>query len=334
MRLVSTSALLVLALLLAAAGAGGGPAAPSSSAVVASITDGDTLRLTSGDRVRLLQIDTPELGSSECYSRAARTALLQRVPVGSGVELEIDPRLDRVDRYGRLLRYVHRGTTNVNVALVRAGAAAPYFYAGDLGRYATRLLADARAARAARRGLWGACPSTALDPYRQVDTGPSGGRTRGFVGGGCDPNYAGGCVPPYPPDLDCADLRARGIPTPVKVVGADPHHLDGDGDGLGCEPPRYERGRRAASVREEWHRNSGVAADEHRSRDRFRAVAVAHLVECGVECDRAPVLAQAQLHAIGVLEVREGDADERDPPPRDQRSCVCEEALGGGEDRR
>jgi endonuclease YncB( thermonuclease family) len=211
---------------------------PLAGDVVASVTDGDTLRLTSGERVRLLQIDSPELGTGECYSRAARTALLQRAPVGSRVELEVDPRLDRADRFGRLLRYVHRGSMNVNVALVRAGAAAPYFYGGDLGRYASRLLSEARDAKAARRGLWGACPGTPLDPYRQVETGRGGGTARGFVGAGCDPNYAGGCVPPYPPDDDCADLRARGIPTPVRVVGDDPHHLDGDGDGLGCEPPR------------------------------------------------------------------------------------------------
>lgn len=239
MRRASTSALILLALVLAGSGASGGPTASRTAAVVASITDGDTLRLTTGDRVRLLQIDTPELGSGECYSRAARSALLQRVPVGSRVDLELDPSLDRIDRYGRLLRYVHRGSMNVNVALVRAGAAAPYFYGGDLGRYSTRLLFEARRARAARRGLWGACPSTVLDPYAQVDTGAGrGGGARGFGAIGCDPNYAGGCVPPYPPDVDCADLRARGIPTPVRVVGADPHHLDGDGDGLGCEPPR------------------------------------------------------------------------------------------------
>lgn len=238
MRLVPAAALIVLALALAVAAASGGPASSHASDVVASITDGDTLRLVTGERVRLLQIDAPELGTGECFSRSARTALLQRAPVGSRIELEIDPRLDRVDRYGRLLRYVHRGTMNVNVALVRTGAAAPYFYDGDLGRYATRLLSEARRARAARRGLWGACPSTVLDPYAQVDTGRSSGGARGIGGTGCDPNYAGGCVPPYPPDVDCADLRARDIPTPVRVVGADPHHLDGDGDGLGCEPPR------------------------------------------------------------------------------------------------
>jgi endonuclease YncB( thermonuclease family) len=85
--------------------------------------------------------------------------------------LEADARLDRVDRYGRLLRYVHRGALNVNVLMVRNGAAAPYFYGRGLGRYATRLLSDARKAKAAKRGLWGACPGTALDPFRAVDTG-------------------------------------------------------------------------------------------------------------------------------------------------------------------
>jgi endonuclease YncB( thermonuclease family) len=98
----------------------------------------DTLTLSNGQRVRLLQIDTPELGTGECYSRAARTELLRLVPIGSRVSLEADPRLDRVDRYGRLLRYVVRKGLNVNLELVRRGAAAPYFYGGDKGRYAER----------------------------------------------------------------------------------------------------------------------------------------------------------------------------------------------------
>jgi Flp pilus assembly pilin Flp len=50
----------------------------------------------------------------------------------------------------------------------------------------------------------------------------------------CDPNYGGACVPPYPPDLDCEDLTALGLPLPVSVVDGDPHGLDPDGDGLGC----------------------------------------------------------------------------------------------------
>jgi Flp pilus assembly pilin Flp len=50
----------------------------------------------------------------------------------------------------------------------------------------------------------------------------------------CDPSYEGACVPPGPPYLTCGDLTALGVPLPVTVVGSDPHGLDPDGDGLGC----------------------------------------------------------------------------------------------------
>jgi micrococcal nuclease len=206
----------------------------SEVAVVASVYDGDTLTLRDGRRVRLLQVDTPELGSGECYSRAARTALLALAPPGKKVVLEADPSLDRVDRYRRLLRYVKRNGVNVNLELTRRGAAAPYFYRGDRGRYAGWLMRAAQSAKATKHGLWRACPSTVLDPFRAVSTGQSGPPSQTPPNGKCDPNYAGGCVPPYPPDLDCADIRALGI-APVRVIGSDPHRLDGDGDGLGCE---------------------------------------------------------------------------------------------------
>ena len=147
--------------------------------------------------------------------------------------LESDPSLDQVDRYGRLLRYLRRGSTNVNVALVREGAAAPYFYGGDTGRYADRLLSAAKAAKAARRGLWGACPGTVLDPFRQVETQQKDVTPpRPLVPrGGCDPSYPTVCIPPYPPDLDCSDVPHKRF----KVVGTDPHGFDGDRDGIGCE---------------------------------------------------------------------------------------------------
>jgi endonuclease YncB( thermonuclease family) len=214
----------------------------SATVTVARIVDGDTLTLNDGRRVRLLQIDTPELGTGECYSRAARNALLRLAPVGSRVIIEPDPALDDVDRYGRLLRYVHRGALNVNLELVRAGDAAPYFYRGDRGKYADTLMAAATSARAAKRGLWKSCPRTPLDPAHAIDTGTSGPPPRTAspapvsapAKSGCDPNYSGGCVPPYPPDVDCSDIRALGI-APVKVIGSDPHRLDGDHDGWGCE---------------------------------------------------------------------------------------------------
>jgi micrococcal nuclease len=220
-------------LVLAASAMAVSGSAAVSPAVVATVTDGDTVRLADGRRVRLLQIDTPELGTGECYSRAARKALLRLVPERSAVGLESDPSLDRVDRFGRLLRYLRRGSTNVNIALVREGAAAPYFYGGDTGRYAGRLLSAAKAAKAARRGLWGACPGTILDPFRQVETRQKDVTPpRSLVPrGGCDPSYPTVCIPPYPPDLDCSDVPHKGF----KVVGTDPHGFDGDRDGIGCE---------------------------------------------------------------------------------------------------
>jgi hypothetical protein len=46
---------------------------------------------------------------------------------------------------------------------------------------------------------------------------------------GCDPNYSP-CVPAYPPDVDCVEVGGS-----VSVVGSDPHGLDADSDGIGCE---------------------------------------------------------------------------------------------------
>jgi micrococcal nuclease len=233
--LSAVAALCLLSVVFAVTTAEVEAAHSSQVAVVASVYDGDTLSLRDGRRVRLLQIDTPELGSGECYSRAARTALLSLAPPGKRVVLEADPALDRVDRYGRILRYVKRNGVNVNLELARRGAAAPYFYGGDRGRYASPLMRAAQGAKALKRGLWKACPSTVLDPFRALETGRSGPPTATPTPTGkCDANYAGGCVPPPPPDLDCADIRALAI-APVRVVGSDPHRLDGDNDGLGCE---------------------------------------------------------------------------------------------------
>src|SRR5262245_26184189 len=94
---------LVMFALVAAAVAGlvtAGRAAPTQVATVARVVDGDTIVLRGGGRVRLLQIDSPEVGEGECYSHRATLALRRLLPVGATVALLGDPRLDRVDRYG------------------------------------------------------------------------------------------------------------------------------------------------------------------------------------------------------------------------------------------
>jgi len=47
----------------------------------------------------------------------------------------------------------------------------------------------------------------------------------------CDSSYPDVCIPPWPPDLDCDDIRYANF----KVLPDDPHGLDADFDGIGCE---------------------------------------------------------------------------------------------------
>ena len=138
---------------------------------VARVTDGDTLRLADGRRIRLVQVDAPE-PRTECWGEEAAQELAEVVPPGTSVQLERDPGLDDRDRFGRLLRYVTRDGGLVNLALVERGAAAPYFFRGERGRHADELLEAGRSARDARRGLWGGCPSARLDPERALAAGP------------------------------------------------------------------------------------------------------------------------------------------------------------------
>jgi micrococcal nuclease len=176
-RLTQRVVVAVLALGLAgAAGCDEGTATRAgdtgeTEAVVSWVIDGDSLRLADGRIVRLVQIDAPE-GRSDCYGRDATRALVSLTPKGTRVVLERDPDLDGVDSYDRLLRTVRVGATNVNLELVEEGAAAPYFFRGQRGRYAGELLDAAQKARREGRGLWGACPRARLDPGRGSLTGP------------------------------------------------------------------------------------------------------------------------------------------------------------------
>jgi endonuclease YncB( thermonuclease family) len=141
---------------------------------IARVVDGDTVTLTSGARIRLVQIDTPEVYySPECYGEQASAVTKRLLSPGTIVRLYREPKTDAVDQYGRLLRYVFRVSDglNVNVQLVRVGAAAPYFYDYRRGRFARLLVRLALRARAGHIGLWGDCPGTPYDPNHGVSTG-------------------------------------------------------------------------------------------------------------------------------------------------------------------
>src|SRR5215211_8669267 len=87
---------------------------PAATYAVEHVIDGDTIVLTTGTHVRLVQIDAPELSGGECYATSSRSTLARLLPAGTRVRLELDPQLERVDRYGRTLAYVRKGAENVN----------------------------------------------------------------------------------------------------------------------------------------------------------------------------------------------------------------------------
>ena len=113
---------------------------PAGNGVVASVTDGRTLKLADGREVRLAAIEAPSDGT------ALRT-------LASGQAL----RLERIsdDRYGRLVAYAYRDGDEkpLQFALLETGQARVSARAGGKA-CADALLAAEREARAAKRGLW------------------------------------------------------------------------------------------------------------------------------------------------------------------------------------
>lgn len=125
-------------------------------ATVEYVHDGDTLFLTDGRKVRLLGINTPEVGeNAECWGEQATSELRGLVSEGSAVWVQQD--IEALDQYGRSLLFVFlEDGTNVNVELVRVGAAEIEQYEPNW-LYTDELHAAEDAAYAERVGLWGNC---------------------------------------------------------------------------------------------------------------------------------------------------------------------------------
>ncbi len=122
---------------------------------VMHIIDGDTLSVWldgAVETVRLLRIDTPEMGRSG-YRRAtvALEELVGRGPVR--LEGETGGALPR-DAYGRLLAYVYVGSRCANVEIVREGWSRYWTRYGRSRRLENDFLEAEREARESARGLW------------------------------------------------------------------------------------------------------------------------------------------------------------------------------------
>lgn len=117
-------------------------------AVATRIVDGDTIVVEGGERVRLLDIDTPENGEPCSANATARLKGLidgKEVALVSGVE-------DK-DVYGRLLRYVFLNDTLINVQMVREGWANLYIVNKD-PRYYDYFIQAEQAAKKENLCVW------------------------------------------------------------------------------------------------------------------------------------------------------------------------------------
>jgi micrococcal nuclease len=132
---------------------------------VKAVFDGDTVLLESGERVRYLGMDAPEVAhkgeASDCYGDQARAAN-SRLVLHRMVRLEYDRELR--DGYGRILAYVWLADgTCVNMALLRGGFA--WLQEPPRGfKHRGEFLDAQREALRQRSGMWSAC-SFGVEPY-------------------------------------------------------------------------------------------------------------------------------------------------------------------------
>jgi micrococcal nuclease len=132
---------------------------------VQRVVDGDTLVLGTGERVRLIGVNTPEsVRPNTPVQRFAREAadFTKRMVEGKLVQLEFDPlssrRTDGKDRYERTLAYVFlQDGTHLNAEIIRQG----YGFAVSSSppiKYQEEFRRLEREAREQRRGLWSDSP--------------------------------------------------------------------------------------------------------------------------------------------------------------------------------
>lgn len=126
--------------------------------IITRVIDGDTVELNTGETVRYIGIDAPEVGkegskTAQCYAEEAEQRNSELV-LNKAVRLEKDT--SETDRYGRLLRYVYVEDTLVNESLVKEGFAFAKSYKPDTKLQDIFKIAQ-QAAKNEKKGLWGKC---------------------------------------------------------------------------------------------------------------------------------------------------------------------------------
>lgn len=203
-----------------------------------SVTDGDTLDF-GGSRVRLFGIDAPErsqtcqrvAGPWECGADA--TEMLAGLIAGQQVNCEQRD----TDRYGRPVAICSAGGIDLSEAMARAG------YAIALEQFGTDYFPAAEQARNARLGIWEGTFQTPAE-YRASD--PAALADIVALERAIARERRGVAYPPRPSSparsgtyyRSCKEVRAAGAAPLRRGQPGYRAEMDGDGDGIACEPIR------------------------------------------------------------------------------------------------
>lgn len=126
-----------------------------SEVVVSETIDGDTVKLSDGNKVRILGIDTPETvdprKAVQCFGKEA-SAKMKELVSGKKVILLVDSSQGDKDKYGRLLRYIYLDNVDIGAAMIQEGYAYAYL------KYPTSKTEEYKVleaqAREGKKGLW------------------------------------------------------------------------------------------------------------------------------------------------------------------------------------
>jgi len=141
----------------------------TGSCYVERVVDGDTLKLSTGEKVRLIGVDTPELYYSEKLLKdskrsgdsvetiqflgAKASRFTRKLCLNKKVRLEYD--VEKRDRYKRLLAYVYlEDGTFLNAKIIEEGYGQLMTIPPNV-KYADYFRKLERQARNDKKGLWG-----------------------------------------------------------------------------------------------------------------------------------------------------------------------------------
>lgn len=195
---------------------------------VASVVDGDTIKLENGQAVRYIGIDTPETVHPskpvQCFGKEA-SAKNKELVLGKEVRLVKD--VSETDKYGRILRYVYVGDTFINDYLVRNGYANSYSYPPDV-KFQDQFKQAEEEARTNKRGLWadGVCDmETAQAPTTTSTSTPIAPKSSNSAPSG---SFACSCSKTCAQMSSCAEAQYQ-----LDVCGCTKR--DADKDGVACD---------------------------------------------------------------------------------------------------